>query len=165
MHTALTRGISFHTMTYASHMTTQGSRMVHTAPLSCLMTPMWYIQCTVTQHGAICSQTAPIWIILVPQGTMHLPCGTIWFPYGEHGSNMAHIWFSSCTFGLHLPSGSHTLHEGLPYSACGSHRAYTAPIWCLRLSHGAQCSHMAHMAPVMCTWLSHGPQMAHTAPI
>jgi hypothetical protein len=135
-------------MTYTSHMTTQSSHMVPTAPLSCLMTPIWYILCTEIQHGA---ETAPIWIIRLHQGIIHLPCGTIWFPYGEHGSNMAHSWFSRCTFGSHLPYGSHTVHEGLPYSACGSHghssrTVLAAPTWCTILPSGSAVSSNVHMA-------------------
>jgi hypothetical protein len=77
---------------------------------------------------------------------------------------MAHIWLSRCTFGSHLSSGSHTVHEGLPYSACGSHGAYTAPIQCLQLPYGAQVSYMAPMSPVMCPWVSYGPPISHMTP-
>jgi hypothetical protein len=145
-------------MTYASHMTTSSSQMVDMAPLSCRMTPMWYIQCPGIPNWC---HMAPRRLPYESSACLRAPSTSHVAPYGshgEHGSNMAHIWFPRCTFGLHLPSGSHTL-------PAGSHTVHVAPIRCLRLLQGAQCSHMAHMAPVMCIWLSHGPHLAHRAPI
>jgi hypothetical protein len=115
------------------------------------------------------SHTAPIWIVRLPQGTIHLPCGTIWFQYGEHGTAMAHILFSMCTFGSHLPLGSHKVHEGLPYRACGSHGSYgapfAAPAWGTRLPYGSDVSGSMHMARI---WPQFGscrtPSTSHMAP-
>jgi hypothetical protein len=94
-----------------------------------------------------------------------------WFPYGEHGSSMAHIWFSRCTFGSHLPYGSHTVHCTAPIQCIwllynGIHLPYDNP----KLSRGAygpslmpdDCdSHMVHTGHRDSTWC-HG---SLTAPI
>jgi hypothetical protein len=99
-------------------------------------------------HG---SHMAPMWIIRLPQATIHLPCGTIWSPYGAHGSNMAHIWISRSTFGSHLPYGSHTVHS--------------APIWCMWLLCGICSSHTVHASPILCTRLpysTHGSHIEHS---
>jgi hypothetical protein len=129
-------------------------------------------------HG---SHTAPMWIIQLPQGTIHLPCGIIWSSFGAHGSNMAHTWFSRCTFGSHLPYGSHTVHAApiwctrLPYSTHGSHIEHTTPMWPSQGTcsfHMVPCashmvpstSSMAHAAPTQHTQLPHGPHVSRSAP-
>jgi hypothetical protein len=104
----------------------------------------------VHRYSAWC-QMAPKRLPYGSSGCIRAPSTSHVAPNGSHMGNMARIWL---IFGSRLPYGSHTVHEGLPYSACGSHGAYVAPIQCLQCPHGAQYSHMVQMSPVMCTWLS-----------
>jgi hypothetical protein len=142
---------------YGSSLMPDDSHMVHTV-----------------QWDSTWCHMAPIWIIRLPQGTIHLPCGPIWSPYGAHGSNKAQIWFSRCTFGSHLPYGSHTVHAApiwcmwLLCGICSSHMVHASPIWGTQLPYSTHGSHIEHTTPM---WPSHGtcslqmvPCASHTVP-
>jgi hypothetical protein len=132
-------------------MTAQISHMVHMAPLSCLMTRIWYIQCNGIQdgatwlpHGSDVDHPAapghhppPIWHPMVPRW------GT-WLQYGSHLVLNMHIWFTSPIW--------------LSYSACTM-----APMWHLQLPYGACISHMVHTAPIEHTWLPYRAHSSHVA--
>jgi hypothetical protein len=142
-------------------MTTQSSHMVHTAPLSCLMTPIWYIQCNGIQHGAT-------WLPCGSSSCPRAPSTSHVAPYGPHMGHIAPIWL---TFGsqdahlVHISQMALIQCMQLPYGACGSYVAYAAPIWRMQLPHGANGSHIAsHVEHTTPMWPSHGTCSFHMVP-
>jgi hypothetical protein len=66
-------------------------------------------------YGSHTAHVAPIWHMCLPQDTKHLPCGTIWLPYGSQLVLKLHNLFT--------PS------IRLSYRACCTHLVHVAPMW------------------------------------